>query len=85
VIVQLDGTIIGADLLGGSVYKSGEESDFWTAHRDPDPMNRNCSIMRAKAGKPVAICHYFPEMVRAAIAEARDHLADIPTMRKRAA
>lgn len=79
--VHLNGVEIGADHLGGSVYESGAVADFWRAHRDPDPMNRNCSIMRAAwrgEGNPdakVSICHYFPDMVRAAIAEARKWMA----------
>lgn len=60
---------IGRDVLGGCSYRSFEE--FYTAHRDPDPMNRNCSIMRASRGENVSICHYFPDMVRKAIRDAR--------------
>jgi hypothetical protein len=78
VIVELDGEEIGADSLGGSVYADGEEEQFWTAHRDPDPMNRNCSIMRAARGERCVICHYFPDMVRLAIAEARQHIREQP-------
>ena len=66
---------IGSDYLGGSVYTDGTESEFWTAHRGADPMNRNCSIMRAANGERVSIGHYFPDMVRQAIAEARRELA----------
>lgn len=76
VVVELDGEEIGSDSLGGSVYADGEESDFWTSHRDSDPMNRNCSIMRAVNGRCV-ICHYFPDMVRSAIAEAREHVRQL--------
>lgn len=74
--VELDGNVIAWDLLGGSVYAYNEVSDFWTAHRSPDPMNRNCSIMRGNhpAGPNVSICHYFPDMVRNAIREAREHV-----------
>jgi hypothetical protein len=74
---------VGSDSLGGSVYAAGEVPEFWTAHRDPNPMNRNCSIMRANhpAGPMVAICHYFPDMVKQAIAEARATLAELPTLR----
>lgn len=77
VIVELDGEEIGSDSLGGSVYADGEESDFWTAHRSVDPMNRNCSIMRAAHGGNCVICHYFPDMVRLAIAEAREHVRQL--------
>jgi hypothetical protein len=82
VVVELDGVEIASDSLCGSVYADMEE--FWTAHRDPDPMNRNCSIMRASRGSNVAICHYFPDMVRIAIAEARTYLRSVPAMREAA-
>lgn len=79
--VYLDGNLIGADYLGASIYQIGKEYEFWTAHRDPNPMNRNCSIMRAARGN-VTICHYFPDMVREAIKAARQHLENLPTLRK---
>jgi hypothetical protein len=76
---------LGADSLGGSVYDAGKAAEFWTAHRDPNPMGRNCSIMRAwhkaKTDHETSICHYFPEMVRTAIAEARKTLAEAPHLR----
>lgn len=74
VIVELDGEEIGRDSLYGSVYSADSVSEFWTAHRDSDPMNRNCSIMRAARGENVVICHYFPDMVRSAVREAREHV-----------
>lgn len=74
-------TIVGTDYLGGSVYANGEENQFWTAHRDPDPMNRNCSIMRATRGGNVTICHYFPDMVRIAIKAARERFNKMPRLR----
>lgn len=61
------------DVLGGCSYKSFRE--FYSSHRDRDPLNRNCSIMRAERGDNVVICHYFPDMVRQAISAARAHLA----------
>lgn len=64
--------VIGSDHLGGCAYKNA--SEFFTSHRDPDPMNRNCSIMRAARGDNVSICHYFPDMVKQAIADARHTL-----------
>lgn len=85
--ITLDGVTIGEDHLGASVYDAGDVADFWTAHRDRDPMNRNCSVMRAAwrgEGNPdakVSICHYFPGMIAEAIAEARKHLAGVPKMR----
>ena len=39
---------IGFDSLGGCAYNTVRE--FYTSHRDADPMNRNCSIMRAVKG-----------------------------------
>lgn len=63
---------IGSDHLGGCAYNSIRE--FYTSHRDADPLNRNSSIMRAARGDNVAICHYFPSMVSEAIADARKTL-----------
>jgi hypothetical protein len=85
--VFLDGELVGASYLGGSVYSADDYKTFVTAHRDTDPMNRNCSIMRAShpAGPNVSICHYFPGMVSEAIKAARDHLAHIPHLRSNAA
>lgn len=77
VSVELDGVEIGADSLCGSVYAADEVAAFYTDHRSIDPMNRNCSIMRAKLGDNACICHYFPGMVRAAIGEARLHLSSL--------
>ncbi|RWX70436.1 hypothetical protein EN780_03310 [Mesorhizobium sp. M4B.F.Ca.ET.089.01.1.1] len=77
VIVELDGQEIARDTLCGSVYSADTFAEFWTAHRDSDPGNRNCSIMRASLGSNVSICHYFPDMVRLAISEARQHVAHI--------
>ena len=79
--VTLDGLDVGSDHLGESVYYAGQVKDFWQAHRDPDPMNRNCTLMIAERGK-VTICHYFPEMVRQAVAMARETLANQPELRK---
>lgn len=69
VVYGPDGEELAYDCLGGCAYKSARE--FHTGHRDPDPMNRNCSLMRAARGENVSICHYFPGMVSEAIAEAR--------------
>jgi hypothetical protein len=60
---------IGSDHLGGCAYRTIRE--FYTAHRDPDPLNRNSSIMHAAKGDNVVICHYFPDMVRLAVKDAR--------------
>lgn len=66
------------DVLGGCSYRSFEE--FVSSHRSPDPENRNTLAM--KANKRV-ICHYFPDMVRQAIAAARAewHKRDGVTLR----
>lgn len=79
VAVYLDGFEVGSDHLGNCVYLSADE--FATSHRDRDPMNRNCSVMREACGQ-VSICHYFPDMVREAIAEARKLLKDVPDLRE---
>lgn len=85
VTVTLDGKEVGWSSLGGSVYSTSTIEEFWTSHRDQDPMNRNCSLyrdaMRAKAGHECVICHYFPDMVSEAIAEARKTICDAPRMR----
>lgn len=86
VTVELDGVEIAADYLGGSVYDRETVSEFWTGHRDSDPMNRNCSLMRAAKGGNVCIGHYFPDMVAQAVAEARAHIAalnPVPYIRER--
>jgi hypothetical protein len=57
--------VLGQSSLGNSVYELGLESEFWTGHRDRDPKNRNCTI------NPCQVGHYFPDMIREAIAEAR--------------
>jgi hypothetical protein len=69
--VEVDGQEVGSDHLGGSVYYFGQESEFWTAHRDPNPANRNST---ANPREGVCIGHYFPDMVREAIREARETL-----------
>lgn len=61
--------ILGYDSLGESCYFIPQK--FVTDHRDSDPMNRNCSIMRTKRGEKVVICHYFPSMVKQACQQAR--------------
>lgn len=79
--VEYNGTVVGTDFLGGSVYEWNNTEDFYTAHRDRDFMNRNCSLMKAARGDNVCIGHYFPDMVRSAIQEARKHFADMPKLR----
>jgi hypothetical protein len=72
--VASDGTErrLGWDSLGGCAYNSVRE--FYTSHRDPDPLNRNCTAMRAARGN-VCICHYFPDMVKQATLSARRQVA----------
>lgn len=74
VTVSLNGAEIASDWLCGSIY--ADPSEFFSGHRDADPMNRNCSIMRAARGDNVAIGHYFPDMVREAVRQARAWLAN---------
>ena len=78
VAVYLDGREVAADYLGQCIY--ADAADFTTGHRDTDPMNRNCSIMRKGRGN-ISICHYFPDMVATAVAEARKALTNLPTLR----
>jgi hypothetical protein len=79
--VFCDGVEVGWGSLGGSVYGCNEVATFWTAHRDPDPMNRNCTAMRAARGPHVNIGHYFPSMVSEAVAMARKVIGTMPKMR----
>jgi len=85
VSVYLDDLRVAWDYLGGCAYTTIRE--FYESHRDADPMNRNCTIMRRAwngANDPnakISVCHYFPSMVREAIAEARKALANMPELR----
>lgn len=76
---------IGQDHLGGSVYKADEMAEFWTAHRDANPDYRNTLAMKARN---CVICHYFPDMVKTAVREARDvlggRIAALPYIRESA-
>lgn len=69
VVVTCDGREIGRDDLGGSVYAADDVAEFYTAHRDPDASNRNCSLYPGRI-----VCHYFPDMVKQAIAAARESI-----------
>jgi hypothetical protein len=71
VILRNEDDPIAASHMSGHVYKADDVPAFWTDHRGPDPMNRNCSLQRPG----VSICHYFPDMVRDAIWDARKELA----------
>lgn len=64
---------LATDYLGACSYRSFRE--FVADHRAPDPMNRNCSLMRAAKGENVVVCAYFTGMVRTAVREARSYLA----------
>lgn len=83
--VMWNGKEIAADYLGCCSYNSIEE--FYVSHRDPDPMNRNCTIMRRawQGGNDpdakISLCHYFPSMVSQAIGEARKVLCSVPRVR----
>lgn len=77
-ITTAQGLELASDYLGGCAYKSVDE--FINGHRDADPMNRNCSIMRAARGENVVICHYFPGMIAEAAKEARKALRRLHTI-----
>lgn len=72
VAVYKNSHLVGSDTLGGCAYNTIEE--FYTSHRNSDPMNRNCTIMRKKFSDKMTICHYFPSMVQQAIDDARTTL-----------
>ena len=76
-----EGVVLGSDSLWGSIYENPRE--FFTAHRDPNPMNRNCMFMREVKGHNVCICHYFPGMVSEAIRNARNACAKIELRQRR--
>lgn len=77
VAVYLDGREIGSDYLGNSIY--ADPGEFAREHRNPDPLQRNGTQGRTVRGN--TICYYFPDMVHAAIAEARHTLAHPPRLR----
>lgn len=76
-----DDVEIGSDSLWSCVYRSLR--DFRSEHRDADPLNRNCTIMRAARGDNVTICTCWPSMVREAVAEARKSMARLGAIRLR--
>lgn len=67
--VYIDHMEMGVDYLGGSVYEFGKEHEFWTAHRTSSPEYRNTLAQKAAHR---CICHYFPDMIREAIRQARE-------------
>lgn len=70
------------DTLGGCAYETARE--FFEAHRDRDPMNRNCTAYRAVRGQNATLCHYFPDMVRTVLLEARETLRGHGSIKLRA-
>ncbi len=78
VVIYCDGREVGADSLGGSVYGRDDYSEFWTAHRTCPADGRNTLAMKARR---MCICHYFPDMVRQAVAQARETLCNVPELR----
>ena len=74
VVVYLDGSEIGSDSLGGSVYDTNNVDEFWTAHRTSPAEYRNTLAQKAQNR---VICHYFPDMVAQACKSARAHLRDL--------
>jgi hypothetical protein len=71
VAVYYHGAEIGADYLGGSIYR--EPREFFREHIGLAAKSRadGCNYGA-----------YFPDMVREAISEARKHFADMPRLRK---
>lgn len=69
VVNKETGLELGVDHLGGCSYNSFRE--FITGHREGGDDNRNTLAMKARN---TVICHYFPDMVREAIAAARTTL-----------
>ena len=78
--VEMGGRVLADDYLGNCIYENLD--DFASDHRDPDPMKRNCSIMRAKWGANAAVSHYLPEMVATVCREAREFLNTNQGMRQ---
>jgi len=82
-----NGQELACESLGNSIY--ADPSVFARDHRDSDPMNRNCTLMRAAwrgEGDPsakVSISHYFPGMISEAIGGARKALAGLQSVRLR--
>ena len=72
VVVLCDGLEIAADYLGESVYY--DPGDFAREHL-------GAGARGAHAGLVMRTGAYFPDMLRAAIAEARKRIADAPRMR----
>ena len=69
--VLKDGKAIADDYLGGCWYDSF--NDFYASHRTGPDAYRNTLANKARG---VSYVHYFPDMVRSAISEARQFLND---------
>jgi hypothetical protein len=67
VVYGPDGKVWGRDDLGGCAYERIRR-DFVEAHWRSSVDGRNTLAMKARN---TVICHYFPDMVRTAIAEAK--------------
>lgn len=76
--VHCNGITVGSDYLGCCSYNSFDE--FISGHRDADPENRNTLAQKAKN---TVVCHYFPDMVNSAIANARETLARLNSKKLR--
>lgn len=66
------GAVLGRDSLGGCSYNSFDE--FVSSHWRSSPDGRNTLAMKAKN---TCVGHYFPDMVRTALAEARETIERI--------
>lgn len=70
VVVLCDGREIGADYLGDSLYS--DPADFAREHFGIAPKGRAAGV---------TYCVYFPDMVRAAVLDARRALRNPPRVR----
>lgn len=76
---------IASNSLYGCIYDAGRVYEFVTDHWNSPPEYRNTLAMKAQNK---VICHYFPDMVREAVAEARSYIRgmnDLPYIRESAA
>jgi hypothetical protein len=71
-----EGSIVGADHLGGCAYASVNE--FRESHFRLPTNSRNTLAVKATG---TVICDYFPSMVREAVANARRHVRYLPRLR----
>jgi hypothetical protein len=81
--VMYGGRTIATDYLGDSIY--ADVHDFYRQHREGGDENRNCLATKTRN---VVVCHYFPDMIRNAVAGARASMLALPCpprMRRRRA